>query len=138
MVYYLSLFKRLAMSYTSVLNLPNHPQELEHMLNFYEQEINLLEKLLGEVVNKNTSREAMTEAEHFQNQFFIQKKNMEELGTRIHRHHQQTADNAKHHAGKVDERLLQENQSIGEEISSIEKIIADLRAAYKNYLVKWM
>lgn len=126
------------MSYTNVLNLPNQSRELEHMLKFYEQEFNFLEKLLGEVVSKNTSREALVEAEHFQNQFFIQKKNIEELETRIHRHHQQTADNAKHHAGKVDERLLQENQSIGEEISSIEKIIADLRAAYKNYLVKWM
>jgi len=126
------------MSYTNVLNLPNQPRELEHMLKFYEQEFNFLEKLLGEVVSKNTSREALVEAEHFQNQFFIQKKNIEELETRIHRHHQQTADNAKHHAGKVDERLLQENQSIGEEISSMEKIIADLRAAYKNYLVKWM
>ena len=126
------------MSYTNVLNLPNQPKELEHMLKFYEQEFNFLEKLLGEVVSKNTSREALVEAEHFQNQFFIQKKNIEELETRIHRHHQQTADNAKDHAGKVDERLLQENQSIGEEISSMEKIIADLRAAYKNYLVKWM
>ena len=126
------------MSYTNVLNLPNQPKELEHMLKFYEQEINFLEKLLGEVVSKNTSREALTEAEHFQNQFFVQKKNIEELETRIHRHHQQTADNAKHHAGKVDERLHRENQLIGEEIASIEKIIADLRAAYKNYLVKWM
>jgi hypothetical protein len=126
------------MSYTNVLNLPNQPKELEHMLKFYEQEINLLEKLLGEVVSKNTSRDALVEAEHFQNQFFIQKKNMEELETRIHRHHQQTADNAKNHAGKVDDRLLEENQSIGEEISSVEKIIADLRAAYKKYLVKWM
>ncbi|MCA6485241.1 MAG: hypothetical protein IM534_03295 [Chitinophagaceae bacterium] len=126
------------MSYTNVLNLSNQPKELEHMLKFYEQEINFLEKLLGEVVSKNTSREALTEAEHFQNQFFVQKKNIEELETRIHRHHQQTADNAKHHAGKVDERLHRENQLIGEEITSIEKIIADLRAAYKNYLVKWM
>lgn len=126
------------MSYTNVLNLSNQPKELEHMLKFYEQEINFLEKLLGEVVRKNTSREALTEAEHFQNQFFVQKKNIEELETRIHRHHQQTADNAKNHAGKVDERLHRENQLIGEEITSIEKIIADLRAAYKNYLVKWM
>lgn len=126
------------MSYTNVLNLPNQPKELEHMLKFYEQEFNFLEKLLGEVVSKNTSREALVEAEHFQNQFFVQKKNIEELETRIHRHHQQTADNAKNHAGKIDERLLQENQSIGEEITSIEKIIADLRTSYKNYLIKWM
>lgn len=126
------------MSYTNVLNLPNQPKELEHMLKFYKQEFNFLEKLLGEVVSKNTSREALVEAEHFQNQFFVQKKNIEELETRIHRHHQQTADNAKNHAGKIDERLLQENQSIGEEITSIEKIIADLRTSYKNYLIKWM
>ena len=50
----------------------------------------------------------------------------------------QTADNAKNHAGKVDERLLTENESIGAEISSLEKVIAELRAAYKSYLAKWM
>lgn len=126
------------MSYTNVLNLPNHPQEMLQLLTFYEQEMKTLEKLLGEVVGKNTSREALTEAEHFQNQFFVQKKNMEELEKRIQRHHQQTADDAKHHAGKVDERLLGENESIGEEISGLEKVIAELRAAYKSYLAKWM
>ena len=126
------------MYYTHVLNLPNHPQEMLQLLTFYEQEMKTLEKLLGEVVGKNTSREALTEAEHFQNQFFVQKKNMEELEKRIQRHHQQTADDAKHYAGKVDERLLGENESIGEEISGLEKVIAELRAAYKSYLAKWM
>jgi dGTP triphosphohydrolase len=126
------------MSYTNVLNLPNHPHELLQLLTFYEQELKTLEKLLSEVVGKNTSREALTEAEHFQNQFFIQKKNMEELEKRIQRHHQQTADNAKNHAGKVDERLLGENEAIGEEISGLEKVIAELRSAYKSYLSKWM
>jgi len=126
------------MSYTNVLNLPNHPHELLQLLTFYEQELKTLEKLLSEVVGKNTSREALTEAEHFQNQFFIQKKNMEELEKRIQRHHLQTADNAKHHAGKVDERLLGENEAIGEEISGLEKVIAELRSAYKSYLSKWM
>lgn len=126
------------MSYTSVLHLQNNPRELLHLLKFYEQEFQFLEKLLSEVVNKNTSREALTEAEHFQNQFFIQKKNMEELETRINRHHQQTADHAKNHVGKVDERLRTENEAIGDEITGLEKVIAEIRASYKNYLLKWM
>lgn len=126
------------MSYTSATHLPNHPDELQHLLNFYEQELQFLQKLLSEVVNKNTAQEAMAEAEHFQNQFFIQKKNIDELRTRITQNHHLAAEDAKIHAGRVDTRIADDNQQIGEEVHELEKIISELRTAYKKYLLKWM
>ncbi|MBU3743352.1 MAG: hypothetical protein FGM61_02235 [Sediminibacterium sp.] len=126
------------MSYTAATHLPNHPGELQHLLTFYEQELQFLEKLLSEVVNKNTSHEAMAEAEHFQNQFFIQKKNIDELRNRITQNHHLAAEEAKIHAGRVDTRIAADNQQIGDEVHQLEKIIAELRTAYKKYLLKWM
>lgn len=126
------------MSYTAASHLPNNPGELQHLLSFYEQEIRFLEKLLSEVVNKNTSHEALAEAEHFQNQFLIQKKNISELRNRITQNHHLAAEEAKIHAGRVDTRIADDNQQIGEEVHQIEKIIAELRTAYKKYLLKWM
>ena len=126
------------MSYTAATYLPNHSGELQHLLSFYEQELLFLEKLLSEVVNKNTAHEAMAEAEHFQNQFFIQKKNIDELRNRITQNHHLAAEEAKIHAGRVDTRIADDNQQIGDEVHQLEKIIADLRAAYKKYLLKWM
>ncbi len=126
------------MSFTAATHLANQPRELQHLLSFYEQEIQFLEKLLSEVVNKNTSREAMSEAEHFQNQFLIQKRNIDELRNRILQNHHLASDEAKIHAGRVDTRLVSDNINIGEEVHQLEKIIADLRAAYKKYLLNWM
>lgn len=126
------------MSYTSATHLPNHPGELQHLLNFYEQELQFLQKLLSEVVNKNTAQEAMAEAEHFQNQFFIQKKNIDELRNQITQNHHLAAEDAKIHAGRVDTRIADDNQQIGEEVHELEKIISELRTAYKKYLLKWM
>ena len=126
------------MSYTAATHLPNHSRELQHLLSFYEKELLFLEKLLSEVVNKNTSREAMAEAEHYQNQFFIQKKTVDELRNRITQNHHLAAEDAKIHAGRVDSRIANDNQQIGEEVHQLEKIIAELRTAYKKYLLKWM
>jgi aspartyl-tRNA synthetase len=126
------------MSYTAASHLTNKPLELQHLLDFYFQEIQFLEKLLTEVVNKNTSHEALSEAEHFQNQFLIQRKNIDELKNRILQNHHLTTEEAKIHAGRVDVRLVAENENIGEEVHQLERIIADLRAAYKKYLLNWM
>ena len=126
------------MSYTAASHLINKPRELQHLLDFYLQEIQFLEKLLSEVVNKNTSHEALSEAEHFQNQFFIQRKNIDELQSRILQNHHLATEEAKIHAGRVDTRLVADNENIGEEVHQLERIIADLRAAYKKYLLNWM
>ncbi|MEI6583190.1 MAG: hypothetical protein WCO43_06320 [Chitinophagia bacterium] len=126
------------MSYTAATHLTNKPRELQHLLDFYFQEIQFLEKLLSEVVNKNTSQEALSEAEHFQNQFLIQRKNIDELRNRILQNHHLATDEAKIHAGRVDTRLVSDNENIGEEVHQLEKVIADLRAAYKKYLLNWM
>jgi hypothetical protein len=126
------------MSYTAASHLTNKPRELQHLLDFYLQEIQFLEKLLSEVVNKNTSHEALSEAEHFQNQFLIQRKNIHELQSRIVQNHHLATEEAKIHAGRVDTRLVADNENIGEEVHQLERIIADLRAAYKKYLLNWM
>ncbi len=126
------------MSYIAAFHLTNKPRELQHLLDFYLQEIQFLETLLSEVVNKNTSHEALSEAEHFQNQFLIQRNNIDELRNRIIQNHHLATDEAKIHAGRVDIRLVADNENIGEEVHQLEKIIADLRAAYKKYLLNWM
>jgi hypothetical protein len=126
------------MSYTAASHLTNKPRELQHLLDFYLQEIQFLENLLSEVVNKNTSHEALSEAEHFQNQFLIQRKNIHELQSRIVQNHHLATEEAKIHAGRVDTRLVADNENIGEEVHQLERIIADLRAAYKKYLLNWM
>ena len=48
-------------------------------LQFYMDEIKIFEKRLTEVVNSNINKEVLAEAEHFQNQFILQKEQFQLL-----------------------------------------------------------
>jgi len=48
-------------------------------LVFYKDELQILEKYLFEVNNKNVSKDARAEVEHYQNQLILHKEVMDEL-----------------------------------------------------------
>ena len=64
------------MSYTNASNLGVQHNEWLRKLEFYKEDLDILEKRLLEVSDKNTSTEARAGIEHFQNQFMIQRKNI--------------------------------------------------------------
>ena len=126
------------MTYTSALHLGNTHQEIVKLLDFYQKEIDFLEKMLAEVVNKNTAQEALAQAEHFQNQFLIQKRNIDEYRNRIVHNAQLSSIDSQEHAGKVDERLVLDAESMVKEVQTFEQIMNELRTEFKQFLVKWM
>ena len=67
------------MSYTNVVNIAKGQAEWLKGLSFYEDEIYIMENRLAEVAMKNSSFEARQGVEHFQNQFVIQRNNIDEL-----------------------------------------------------------
>ena len=126
------------MPYTTSLQLGNKHQEMVSTLDFYEKDIDFLKKLLTEVLNKNSKPEVRTEAEHFQSQFFIQLKNIDELKNKILLNKHESSLEAKIHAGKVDKILVNDIQSTEKEVNQIEKIINDIRKDFKSFVAKWM
>ncbi len=126
------------MSHTDVLELGNKQTQLLSLLDFYEKEIDFLKKMLQEIVEKNTNKNARTEAEHFQNQFILQQKNIDELKIKINQNKHLAYTDLKEHEGLVDDKIIKESKSIEKEVLSFEKIILELRQEYKKYLAKWM
>ncbi len=126
------------MTYTSTLKAENKHQEIAHLLDFYNSELTFLENKLSEVVKRNTGKEALSEAEHFQNQFIIQRKTLEELTERLKKNKHFTYLQSADHAGKIDNRLLTDINTIEQEVHIFEKIIYDLRANYKKFLIRWI
>ncbi len=126
------------MSYTNVLQMGNKHQEMIKLADFYDKEIDFMKGLLKEVVSKNTAKEMTTEAEHFQNQFLIQQRNIEESKKRVESNQHLAYIDAKEHAGKIDTALLTDEADISTELNGIEKIILELRHNFKLFLVKWM
>jgi len=126
------------MTYTTSLKLGNAHQEILNVLDFYSSDINFLEKLLTEVLEKNNHYEVKNESEHFQNQFIIQQKNIDDLRSKILINKHEAALEAKVHAGKVDERLVTDINQLKREEKQIEKTIEEIRTTFKQFVAKWL
>ena len=126
------------MSYTNASNLGVQHNEWLRKLEFYKEDLDILEKRLLEVSDKNTSTEARAGIEHFQNQFMIQRKNISELKHVIKRHTHQVFEDVKEHAGRVELIQIGDHQKIDEDVTLFEKTINELRQEFNLFLTKWM
>jgi hypothetical protein len=126
------------MSHTSVSHLSNEHNDWLRALEFYDKEIDIMETRLAEVALKNNSQDAMKGVEHFQNQFIIQRNNIDELQHNIKINLQQIAHQAMTMAGHVEIFSLDEHESMREDFMGFEKIVLDLRHEFNHFWSKWM
>jgi hypothetical protein len=126
------------MSYLTVSHCGTEHQEWLKAIDFYDNEIDILENRLSEIAKKNTSHEAMEGVEHFQNQFIIQRNNIDELRHNINEHAHKTKLDAEKHAGHVEEILAEEHTKMKDEFTVFEKVVNELRQEFNEYLTKWM
>ncbi len=126
------------MNYTTVSHCGNDHQEWLKSVEFYDQDLDTLEKRLMELVNKNNTRDVMAGVEHFQNQFIVQRNNIDELRHSIHEHAGKVATDVQTHAGRMETGLVGEHEGLGEQVRSFEKVINELRHEYNLFLAKWL
>lgn len=126
------------MSYTSITKMQNLHDEAIRGLLFYKEELDILETRLAEVAQKNTSWEARQGIEHFQNQFIIQRNNIDELKHRINLHVQDMSKESSNHAGRIPEEQVKKEKELSTEYLGLEKIINEMRQEFNKYLSKWM
>src|SRR6476661_6091400 len=100
------------MSYTNAANLGVQHSEWLRTLDFYKEELAILQKRLDEVASKNTAPDAMAKLEQFQNQFIVQRNNIDEYKHSIHEHAHQVYEDLTRHAGKVEETLIDDHKTL--------------------------
>jgi hypothetical protein len=122
------------MSYTAASHLTNKPRELQHLLDFYLQEIQFLEKLLSEVVNKNTSQEALAEAEHFQNQFIVKDDIYDHIMHDLKMQSYKWKEIQSFSSKDLHEDLKKIRKNLSDQIEFIERDHAVLTKDYNTYL----
>lgn len=126
------------MNYTSVSHCGNDHQEWVRALDFYKDDIHTLEKRLLEMAGKNNGHEAMAGVEHFQNQFIVQRNNIDELRHSVNEHAGLVAVEALAHAGRMEDRLSGEHDQLKDQFQSFEKVFRELRQEFNVFLAKWM
>lgn len=107
-------------------------------IEFYKNDLSVLQKRLAEVAFKNTGKEVMADVEHFQNQLIVQKNNLEELSHGIYEHIHHVVENSRVHSGKVAYTLVEEHGKKKDEFTSLVNILNGLRKDFNSFLSKWM
>ena len=126
------------MSYTTVSQCGNDHSAWLKSLDFYDEEFDILENRLVGIVKKNNGQEAMAGVEHFQNQFIVQRNNIDELMHSIKEHDAKVAADVKVHAGKIETELVNEHNRLHEQVDTFEKIVKDLRQEFNSFLSRWI
>ena len=80
----------------------------------------------------------MAEVEHFQNQFIVQRNNIDELRHSIKEHENVVAADARVHAGKMESSHSGRHAELKDQVVSFEKIFNELRHEFNSFLSKWM
>jgi hypothetical protein len=126
------------MSFTTVAHCGTDHASWLKAIAFYEEEFDILKERLMEIAQKNSGAAIMARVEHFQNQFIVQRNNMDELKHRIREHDLQVSTAARQHSGKMDTANDGVHNSIREQFMGIEKISNELRHEFNQFLSKWM
>ena len=126
------------MNYTNTEHLGTAHREWLNKLDFYKNELLILDGRLTEIASRNSNMEARTGVEHFQNQFIVQRNNIDELKHSINENAHHAFVEVKEHAGHVSSDSVLDYKKMEDEVLSFEKVMKDLRAEFNLFLAKWM
>lgn len=115
----------------------------EHMqwnnqLRFFRDELEIFKARLAEVVDRNTSQEALSQAEHFQNNFILQDEQMDILMHDIKVHENELVQYAKDHPVAVEHTYFENHDGLEDRMEQFKKIYSELKQDFHRYVAKWL
>jgi BMFP domain-containing protein YqiC len=103
-------------------------------LLFTRDELNFFEKRLEEIAAKNTDKNTSTKVEHFQNQFIIQREQIDTLLHHIEEHEKEIAQFAEDHPVAVDHHLFQSHSDMIEKMKTFHDLYQQLKAEFLHFV----
>ena len=107
-------------------------------LDFYKDEISILKGRLEELATKNNAQEVLAEVERFQNQFIIQRNNIDEIAHKVREHEQSLLEEIKSNPVAVDHRKVEYHAVEQDLVNSFEKVFNEVREDFNKFSSKWM
>jgi hypothetical protein len=126
------------MSFTNIAQVNSEHTEWIKGLAFYKDEIHILENRLLEIASKNSAFEVRQGIEHFQNQFVVQRNNIDELRHKIKEHISVFTKLPELIEEVVENERLADHENLRDEYQTFEKVIRDLRLEFNTFLARWM
>lgn len=107
-------------------------------LNFYKEEIRIFEDHLAALVSRNTDRNFAAQAEHFQNQFFLQKEVIDRIKHELGVSERQLAAFVKDHAEVGFESVSMDNHGkLRKDMSIFRNIYKELKEEFRRFEAQW-
>lgn len=107
-------------------------------LDFYKDEISILKGRLEELATKNNAQDVLAEVERFQNQFIIQRNNIDEIAHKVREHEQSLLEEIKSNPVAVDHRKVEYHAVEQDLVNSFEKVFNEVREDFNKFSSKWM
>lgn len=103
-------------------------------MEFYKEEIAYMRKMLEEVNKKNTSKEFKIIVSHFENQFTINGEVVDELDHEINLREDYITRRIKENVVGYDHRVIKQYAELKGKLSVFEKLFAELKKSFYNFL----
>ena len=108
-------------------------------LIFYKEEIKIFENHLEALLSRNTNLNMRARAEHFQNQFILQKEVIHHLTHDLNVSEKQLAAFAHELSGMGIETIKMDNHTnLRERMTTFRKIFKDVKQDFRRYESEWM
>jgi hypothetical protein len=107
-------------------------------LDFYRDELEILNGRLEELAEKNTSKKVTAEIEHFQNQFIIQRNNIDNIAHAVNLNERELMSSIESNPVAAVNRKTEYHEREHDLVTTFEKNFKQLRKDFNNFSSKWM
>ncbi len=123
------------MTYLNSYYLVDKQKQLMRMVNFYEKQIDVLDKMLEEVTQKYNALNESKESNYFHERFVEKQNLINELKHDLNVNNFLLTRDLAHNQGKMSDVYVNENKHIEEHVVSFEKEVNELSKDFKNYIL---
>ena len=111
-------------------------REWLNKIDFYQDDLKIMRHRLEEVAARNTDKSLLAQVEHFQNQFVIQRNELDEMKHAIHQSESSIAQNIAQNGTAVNRRSMPDDQTMRDRMAQFEKLFLQLRVELMSFLAK--
>lgn len=112
--------------------------EWSNKLDFYKDEIKILQNRLEEIAAKNNHKDVLALVEQFQNRLIIHRNTIDEIQHKVNISEDKLQDEITKNPVATDHRKVEYHQTEKEEIQIFEKVFNELREEFNRFVSKWM
>ncbi|WP_300666370.1 hypothetical protein [Fluviicola sp.] len=107
-------------------------------LDFYKDEIKILQKRLEEIAAKNNHKDVLALVEQFQDRLIIHRNTVDEIQHKVTISEDRLQEEINQNPVAADHRKVPDHQSEKEAIQTFEKVFSELHEEFNRFVSKWM